>query len=94
MARPSGLNYKGRFHVIEVRGELLLVCFKTERPQNSDIVSGNYHVIEYGRSRSALYRERRKLESEFYKWKSIFGFLNNSRCSTRAEHSSWFLKKG
>lgn len=90
MARPAGLNYKGKFHVIESHGEYLLVIFKKNIPQNSDIVSGDYHVIESGRSRSALYRERRKLESVFYKWKCIFGFLNNSRCSARAEHTSRF----
>lgn len=89
MARPAGLNYKGKFHVIELHGEYLLVIFKKDIPQNRDIVNGDYFVIEIRRSRSALYRERRKLESEFYKWKNIFEFLNkNSQCSACAKHSS------
>lgn len=76
MARPSGLNYKGRFHVIERHGEFLLVIFKSNIPQQRDIVNGDYLVVEKDKTRSSLYRLRKKIESDFYFWKRIFDFLN------------------
>lgn len=76
MARPVGLNYKGKFHVIERHGEFLLVIFKSKIPQQRDIVNGDYLVVEKDKTRSSLYRLRRKIESDFYFWKRIFDFLN------------------
>jgi hypothetical protein len=88
MARPSGLNYKGKFHVIEKHGEYLLVIFKKNMPQNSDIVNGDYLILGCKNTRSSLYRMRAKLERDFNKWERIFDFLNNSQCSARSGHSS------
>ena len=76
MARPSGLNYKGRFHVIERHGEFLLVIFKRNITQQCDIVNGDYLVIEKDKTRSSLYRLRKKIDGDFYFWKRIFDFLN------------------
>lgn len=75
MARPAGLNYKGKFHVIERHGEYLLVIFKKDRPQNRDIVNGDYLIVGCEKTRSSLYRLREKLENDFYKWQRIFDFL-------------------
>lgn len=76
MARPSGLNYKGKFHVIERDGEYLLVIFRNDYPSQKDIVNRDYYIIRNYGTRSSLYRERKKLESEFGMWKRIFEFLN------------------
>ena len=76
MARPVGLNYKWKFHLIERHGEFLLVIFKSKIPQQRDIVNGDYLVVEKDKTRSSLYRLRRKIESDFYFWKRIFDFLN------------------
>lgn len=75
MARPSGLNYKGKFHVIERHGEFLLVIFKNNIPQQRDIVNGDYLVLGRDQTRSSLYRQRTKLESDFNRWERIFNFL-------------------
>lgn len=75
MARPAGLNYKGKFHVIERHGEFLLVIFKNDRPQDRDIVNGDYLVVNRDKTRSSLYRLKKKIELEFYFWKKIFDFL-------------------
>lgn len=75
MARPSGINYKGKFHVIERHGEFLLVIFKNNLPQQRDIVNGDYLILGSRKTRSSLYRDRAKLERDFEKWKRIFEFL-------------------
>lgn len=75
MARPSRLNYKGKFHVIQRHGEYLLVIFKSNLPQQRDIVNRDYLIVEDKKTRSSLYRLREKYDSDFYFWERIFRFL-------------------